>query len=427
MKPASSAAYFLLAAICATILVGCSTTGPLPDKPALASGRGRVLQALAPQKKGSGLLKSGLISTALSSSDFRAAEPLKHLDADGEHGGRPFSLTLTDGTRVGGLLFPFPTAGDEPKPLLMASFGFLQDRWGTEAAKFYEFYLEDNAHRLPAHVLFLDHPSAGPFLAENDCLSMGSYDDARMWIEVAQHLQERMQLSSIHLFGVSMSGQTVVHALMEDKRLGLDLFDSGIAVSIAPDFKQAPGKQLAYLKTSDGMENPWRRDLEPLPPMGLADKIQGAALGLLIEKQFVQHYRLICPSDTTFDLKADQAAVFLRKAFEARITRLRQQKADTWNWEIDLTDLDTFMASTRIAGFVGRVRTPLVLVSALDDPAVEHPLFAEVAKAAAGNSWVAVYETDHGGHFGFDMVYGSDYLERVIRLMMTPEVIDHWP
>ena len=278
MKPASSAAYFLLAAICATILVGCSTTGPLPDKPALASGRGRVLQALAPQKKGSGLLKSGLISTALSSSDFRAAEPLKHLDADGEHGGRPFSLTLTDGTRVGGLLFPLPTAGDEPKPLLMASFGFLQDRWGTEAAKFYEFYLEDNAHRLPAHVLFLDHPSAGPFLAENDCLSMGSYDDARMWIEVAQHLQERMQLSSIHLFGVSMSGQTVVHALMEDKRLGLDLFDSGIAVSIAPDFKQAPGKQLAYLKTSDGMENPWRRDLEPLPPMGLADKIQGAAL-----------------------------------------------------------------------------------------------------------------------------------------------------
>ena len=426
MKPFFSAEYFFLTAICAAIVAGCSIAGPSPDKPAPASGRELVLGAIEPKKEDSGFMKSGLISTALSSSDFRAAEPLKRLDPHSGHDGKPFSLTLKDGTRVGGLLFPFPAAGDEPMPLLIAGFGFLQDRWGSEAAKFYGLYLKDSANRLPAHVLFLDHPSAGPFLAENGCLSMGSYDDARMWIEVAQHLEERMQLSSIHLLGVSMSGQTVVHALIEDKRLGLDLFDSGIAVSIAPDFKKAPGKQLAYLKTSGGMKNPWRHDLEPLPRMGLTDTIQGAALGLLIEKQFVQHYRLIRPSDAAFELKADQAAVFLRNAFEARITMLRQQKEKTWNKEIDLTDLDAFMTSSRIADFIGRVRTPLLLVSALDDPAVERSLFAEVAKAAEGNTWVVAYETDHGGHFGFDMVYGPDYLERVIRLMMTPAVIVNW-
>lgn len=426
MKPAFSATYLLLTVMCTAVLAGCGTTVPSPDKSPPTSGREIVLRAIKPQTEGTGLMKSGLISTALSSSDFRSAEPLKRLDPHSGLDRKPFSLTLKDGTRVGGLLFPFPAAGDEPLPLLMASFGFLQDRWGSEAAKFYELYLKDSSHRLPAHVLLLDHPSSGPFLAENGCLSMGSYDDARMWIEVAQHLQERMQLSSIHLFGVSMSGQTVVHALIEDKRLGLNLFDSGIAVSIAPDFKQAPGKQLAYLTTSEGIQNPWRQALEPLPRMGMVDRIQSAALELLIEKQFVQHYRLVRPSDKTFDLKADQAAVFLRKAFEARITMLRQQNKNTWNKEIDLTDLDAFMASSRIAEFIGRVRIPLLLVSALDDPAVEHSLFAEVAKAAEGNAWVVAYETDQGGHFGFDMFYGPDYLERVIRLMMTPAVIANW-
>ena len=90
---------------------------------------------------------------------FSCGKSLHHNGiSNGSHGGKPFSLTLTDGTRVGGLLFLLPAAGDEPKPLLMASFGFLQDSWGTRAAKFYELYLKESSHRLPAHVLILDHP-----------------------------------------------------------------------------------------------------------------------------------------------------------------------------------------------------------------------------------------------------------------------------
>lgn len=426
MTPIASIRHFLLAAVCAAVLGGCGTAGPAPAKPTPASGRERVLQALEPLKEGSGLLKSGVISTALSSSDIDSMQPLKHLDPRGTPTARPFSLTLADGTRVGGLLFPCPDAGDDPKPLLMASFGFLQDRWGTEAAKFYEDYLEDPSQRLPAHVLILDHPSAGPFLANNGCLSMGAYDDARMWIEVARYMRQRMRLSGIHLFGVSMSGQTVVHALIEDKRLGLNLFDSGIAVSIAPDFQQAPGKQLAFLKTAGGMENPWKAYFKVLPHEKLTDEIEAAALGMLIKKQFVPHYRCIRPADTAFDLEPDQAAVFLRKAFTDRLAWLRQHAGATWNSDVDLSGLDAFMASTRIAGFIGRVRTPLVLVSALDDPAVGHAQFAEVVQAAEGNRWVAAYETAHGGHFGFDVVYGADYLGRIMRLMMTPQVLHDW-
>lgn len=419
--------WFSAVALLAVFVGGCGTTKINPPGPAAQSGRELVLQALKPPDKYLFFLKYGTVSTAYSSSAIDSREPLKHLDPQGTPGSRPFRLTLADGTVVEGLFFEYISGDTGPKPLLMASFGFLQDRWGTEAAKFYELYLKNPSHRIPAHVLILDHPTAGPFLANNGHLSMGSYDDARMWIEVAMHMRDRMNLSGIHLFGVSMSGQTVVHALIEDKRLGLNLFDSGMAVSIAPDFQQAPGKQLALLKTAEGIENPWKAFFRSAPHKTLGDEIQCAALGMLIKNQFVPHYRFTNTADADFDLEPNQVAVFLRKAFEHRIAFLRNNAAATWNThDVDLADLDAFMASTRIAGVIGRVRTPLVLVSSFDDPAVEHPMFAEVTQAAGDNRWVAAYETDHGGHFAFDVVYGADYLGQIIQLLMTPQVVGSW-
>jgi len=418
---------FWAVVLLAIFLGGCGTTGTNPSSPAARSGRELILQALKPPDRHLFPLNYGTISTAVSSSAIDSWELMKHLDPQGTPGSRPFRLTLVDGTVVEGLLFEYVDGNADPKPLLMASFGFLQDRWGTEADKFYELYLKDPAKRIPAHVLILDHPTAGPFLANNGHLSMGSYDDARMWIEVAKHMRDCINLSGIHLFGVSMSGQTVVHALIEDKRLGLNLFDSGVAVSIAPDFQQAPGEQLALLDTVKGVENPWKAFFKSAPEKTLSDEIQCAVLEALIEDQFVAHYRLTSTANAGFDLEPNQIAVFLRNAFEDRIAFLRKNTPATWDTDdVDLADLDAFMASTRIARVIARVHTPLVLVSSLDDPAVEHPMFAEVVQAAGDNPWVAAYETDHGGHFAFDVVYGKDYLGKVIRLLMTPRVLGAW-
>ena len=84
-------------------------------------------------------------------------------------------------------------------------------------------------------------------------------------------------------------------------------------------------------------------------------------------------------------------------------------------------DLDT-----HIADVIGRVRTPVVLVSARDDPAVPRARFAEVLRAAGDNPWIAARETRRGGHFGFHVSYGADYLGDVLRLMMNPEVLRSW-
>lgn len=413
--------------LCVMLLSGCSLIQNRENEDICLTGRQRVLRALDPSNLSVNVLgRSGLISTALPSSSMNPLKPLKELDPDGVRSGRPFSMRLADGTIVGGLFFEYDDGTSDPKPLLMASFGFLQDRWGTEAAKVYELYLEKPSERIPAHVLILDHPSAGTFLANNGYLSVGSYDDARMWIEIALKLRNDMKLSGIHLFGVSMSGQTVVHALIEDTRLGLNLFNSGMAVSIAPDFQKAPGIQLAQLETPKGVENPWAGYFKTVPKKSFVDMIGSLGLRMLIKKQFIPHYHYINTTDTEFDLKCSDALIFLRNAFDKRITLLREYKPDTWNTEFSLEDLDAFMASTRIAGVIGRVRTPLVLVSAFDDPAVQHTMFEEVMLATEGNPWIAALETDQGGHFGFNLPYGKNYIGGIIRLMINPQVLGTW-
>lgn len=414
--------------LCGLLALGCSRIQSRDDEDFCRTGRQRVLQSLDPSKIHVGVFsRSGLISTALPSSTLNPFKSLKELDPDGDHPGRAFNMDLNDGTRVGGLFFEYIDGTSDPKPLLMASFGFLQDRWGTEAAKIYELYLKNPSERIGAHVLILDHPSSGPFLANNGCLSVGSYDDAKMWIEIAMKIRDDMELSGIHLFGVSMSAQTVLHALIEDQRLGLNLFDSGIAVSIAPDFHQAPGKQLAQMKTPKGITNPWSAYFGGIPEKSLTDMIQSRGLWMLVKNQFIPHYHHVRPADKGFELQYRDVPVFFRQAFEDRITFLRNRVDNSWNSEdFSLKDLDAFMTSTRIAGVIENVRTPLVLVSAFDDPAVECTMFEEVKLAARDNPWIAAFETDHGGHFGFNMPYGKDYIGRIISLMINPQVLRTW-
>ena len=405
------------------LLPGCyrvvDGTGDLLEGPP-QSGREAVERALVPPqliRKSSPTL--GIITTGLSSLAFVFGLEREQVVSD-----HLIQIQLPDGTLVGGLLYPARGGGKRRRPLLIASFGFLQDRFGTEAAKFRGRYAGGEVHELPAHLLLLDHPTAGIFLGGNGTLSPGSYDDGRMWIEVTRILRAEMDLASVHLFGVSMSGQTVVHALLEDARLGLGLFDSGMAVSIAPDFAEAPGRQFARIDTGEDVANPWRAIAPEEGRVG--DGLQLKAIRVLIDRQFLPGYRFFNPRDAEFTLATEEIPPFFWDRFEARLEFLRRSGAPDWNPEFRRSGLPAYFSSTRIASLVDRVRTPLVLLSAKDDPAVPWESFQEVAQAAAENPWVLAYETVEGGHFGFDVSYGAGYLEEVIERMMDPWVLANW-
>jgi hypothetical protein len=421
-------------ALSLSVAIGCSLVVPPREKVARGpqeSGRELVRAALEPPKRARTLGRAGVVATALASADLRGAatgigHALKEFDPRKEPA-EVFRLELRDGTVVGGLLYPWKGDPARLAPLWISSFGFLQDRWGSESAKVTELYGAQGLG-LAAHHLVLDHPTSGAFYGQNGMLSMGAYDDARMWIEVAQHVRSRLKVSTIHLLGVSMSGQTVVHALIEDARLGLDLFDSGIAVSIAPDLQQAPGCQLARLETRDGETNPWSCDAEgPAGSEGrLMKGLQRRAIWTLMQEQFVSSYRTVRPDDDSFTVEREDVALFLRQTTEARIGFLGRHQSGTWSDRFSLADLDAFMDSTRIADVIAAVRTPLVLLSAKDDPAVDRSMFVEVERAAAANPWVLAHETAHGGHFGFNVAYGPEYLYRILLLLMDEGVIGHW-
>jgi len=418
----------LAATLIATLACAGTPTPEAPTEPPPRSGREAVARALVPpQVQPHVFARSGVLATVWSSLSLASKSLLKSLDPRNDHRLEPFELEFSDGTRVGGTLFRYEHDGPTRRPLVIASFGFLQDRWGSEAGKVYDLYMNENDDALPIDLLVLDHPTSGPFLASNGNLSVGSYDDARMWLEVAQHLERELRPSSIHAIGVSMSGQTVVHALAEDDRLGLGVFDSGLAVSIAPDFRIAPGRQLARLPTRDGVENPWRSALEPGEETTINDELQEEALWRLVDQQFVPNYHRLRRDD--FSLEREDVAVFFRQAYEQRLAHLRRNPTGPGPWDgerVRLEGLEAYMKSTRTANVVGRVRTPLVLLSARDDPAVFHEMFHEVLAAAAHNPWIVAYETEHGGHFGFDVAYGKRYLDRIVNLLFDPEVIRRW-
>ena len=385
------------------------------------SGRELVSRELEPPlliRKSSPTL--GILTTGLSSLSFLFG--LDREQAVSQHGIR---FQLPDGTLVGGLFFPSEDSEAGPQPLLIASFGFLQDRFGTESAKFHDLYLKSSGHQLPAHVLILDHPTSGIFLGNNETLSPGSYDDARMWIEVTRILRDEMALASVHLFGVSMSGQSVVHALIEDARLGLGLFASGMAVSIAPDFAEAPGRQFAEIRTEAGVANPWREIAPDIPATG--EKLQLKAMRLLVDRQFLPGYRLVRPGDANaLLLPTPQIPILFWDRFEERLAFLRGSRNPDWNTDFSSRGLPAYVSTTRIADVIDRVRTPLVLLSAEDDPAVRSDAFREVMAAAGDNPWILARETPEGGHFGFDVPYGAGYLEEVIELMIDSNVLAHW-
>jgi hypothetical protein len=341
--------------------------------------------------------------------------------------GTKFSLRLKDGTQIGGTLFSFAEPDAVSVPLLIAGFGFLQDRWGEPADRFAAMLAPEKGRPLEAYLLILDSPSSGPFLAANAVLSPGSYDEARMWIEVASHLKTQLHSPSVHLIGFALSGQAVVHALAEDVRLQLDLFTSGIAVSIVPEFQQTYGRALALFDTADGIHNPWDRN-SAYGGSGNA-VLQKALLEKQIKTDFIAGYLRVNPDHATFRLHSDQVAVFFHRAMENRIAMLRSRRpaSDTWNrTDFSLENLDAYLETTSTARAIDRVRRPLVLLYTRSDPTVSRPLLLKLERAAAANPWVLSHGTNGPDTRMTGPAEDTDALQRLLELMTDPRITDTW-
>ncbi len=358
------------------------------------------------------LALNGYVATALAN-----PRPLKRED----YREQEIEFTLRDGTRVGGLIFYKPGRA----PLLIATFGFVADRWSRVPAQLVRrFILKD---RLQAHVLILDHPSSFPFHARNGHLSIGGYDEGRMILEVADIVragEEASRISSLHLMGVSMGGTGVIHALAEDSRLGRGLFASGITFSAVTDYAAVPVAQLShYTKKKEG-SGPWGKRIR-----SAGRHLQKKGLDVMLER-----FRRLSEelSGERLDLRKEEAGRFFHDAFVRRLRFLRESGAvdhPSWNPEIDAGSLEAYVASCDVVDHVVRVTVPLLMVHAYDDPVVayEHLQRVEFVGRESRNPFLTTVGVQQGGHWGFSAVYTRSWVAGLINRSLEPRSGDGPP
>jgi len=363
----------------------------------VSSGCAHVTSASAPDKAiaipkppGPALLaRSGYLSTVLS--NLKALERAKYAEHE-------VSFTLEDGTRVGGLLFH----GPEGAPLLIATFGFLADRWSKPAAQFVGDHLTVNP--IGAHVLILDHPSSAPFLVANRALSLGGLDEGRMLHEVARQLRGGqagrygLAVRSYHLLGVSIGGLGVLYALDEDRKTSDPMIRSAVIFSgvtrldeVSPDALVERGSFVI------GADSPrW---------FSLA-----ALIDHRIFENLVAHFRIVYAELAGQDLawSDDEAARSLYGLFNERATKMGRPGG-----------LAPYMKSTNLCSLGGELQVPIALIHAQDDPLVPVSHARCLEEYAAGNPNVVVSVTENGGHWGFARTYGREWVAAVIERVLA--------
>lgn len=314
---------------------------------------------------------------------------------------------LEDGTRIRGLLF----LKDGPGPLVIANFGALSDRSSNgPSAIINKLFL---ARRLDAHVFVMDSASSAGFFVGNNTLTLGGYDEGRIIINLARTLKNSdIPLTGIHLLGVSLGGNSVLHALVEDKRLGTGLIKSAITFSAVIDQEDSIWSVLGTF----GYPVEKTRKKNDLDWWG--QTVLSSTL-----KNFNQTLSLLHLTP----LKKKKAGVFFYNELARRLEFLRGQNLSHWNEAVSLNSVEEYIQTSSALLFPKiDPLAPVIVVHGHNDPVVPYNQFKKFQKAHWESPQVLTKGTFFGGHWGFTVTYGDqwmlDYLNRMIELGNPPEI-----
>jgi pimeloyl-ACP methyl ester carboxylesterase len=338
------------------------------------------------------LTTSGVLATWLSN--------VKTLDRE-EVREKEVEFLLADGTHVGGLLFP--ESGEAP--LVLATFGFLADRWSKPAAQFVDDVVTEGS--LASHVLILDHPSSAPFLAANGELSIGGLDEGLMLLEVLRQLRGArgrelgLRISSYHLVGVSMGGLGVLYAIREDARRASRLISSAAVFSSVTRLDEVPTEEL---------RTRGRVSLTPGRAFSLSPR---GILGRGILEDLGRHFRSSYRDRTGGALpwRDEEVSQRLYDLMERRVRRLSVEGKE----DLSFDSLNAYVTSSNLCDLGAEVAIPLVLIHAKDDPVVPLSHLRCLERSSSRNWNVSTYVTNNGGHWGFARTYGRVWIAAVLK------------
>ncbi|MDZ4678566.1 MAG: hypothetical protein SGI74_13795 [Oligoflexia bacterium] len=328
-------------------------------------------------------------------------------------------FVLDDGSLMGGLLFMQDAQGLTPRPLIIANFGSLSDRWSSAGSAFIRGVVL--ANKLRANVLVVDSISGAGFYSLNESLSLGGYDEGRALVQLAKAISADKTIphTTLHLLGVSLGGAAVMHALVEDQRLGTDLFKSAISFSGVTHHDELTDCVLNMfnysLKNSSGCKLSWT--------------------GNQIIKSALKHYKATLRSEVMLKLKAEDKILSSNNAgqrfynlFHARLSAqtTKNIKSRTlenlfpWNPEVETESVESYLKTSSVIFLknINKLKVPLIVIHAKNDPIVPYAHYKRFVDVTSSSEFVMTHRTRFGGHWGYIASHGTDWVAELVNRIL---------
>lgn len=313
------------------------------------------------------------------------------------------TFELSDGTKISSLYFEHSRISPSdtgPVPLILANFGLFTDEYSPPISYFVNALVLTG--KLKADVLVVDNVTSAKFFALNHEMGLGGFDEGKILLELARDLHKESGTRPTYLFGVSLGGNAVVQALLEDQREGTHRFNGAITFSAVLDEEQS--SQTLLTSFGHSLQSP---KLPSLKPQG-----QIIADGLL--KVMIATMHQLLPESPV--LPAPQAGDFYYGNFQQRLKRISKElDSSTWNPSVSTDTVESYiLSSSALVSGLDHLNVPLIAVHAENDPLVPFSQFKAVEIGQRSNPNVYTLATRFGGHWGFFDTYGADWIDQLV-------------
>ena len=317
-------------------------------------------------------------------------------------------FTLGDGTQLGALYFP--TQHPEKSPLIIANFGLFTNRRSHPAAGFIRYIIKSG--QLHASVLIVDSATSAAFFIRNGELSIGGYDEGRILVELADALvKSGVHFSSLHLLGVSLGGNAVLQALIEDARLGGKRFSSAMVFNAVLNEEESSQAVLSAFGH---------------PLAGLPEKEHYGLEGWLIIDTMFSHFndKLLARGEPPAPPPWQTKGEFFYTEFESRLQTINLGMAwpmnPSWNHMVATDSVEDYIrtSSALAQQQIDRIHVPVIVVQSKNDPIVPYEQFTELQNAEIKNPYIETLSTSEGGHWGFMATYGPKWVRQLVQRML---------
>ncbi len=354
--------------------------------------------------------------TLLGESDIRALLQLFNIDYEYQNVPfiKPLKLTMRDGAVLHALLAMKPDS--HPRPLVIVQCGLTCTTVGSPSVRWPLMHLFDES---PFHVLIVGSSTTAEFGITNRKFYTGGIQEGLYINEIAKWLKTKSEISdlisSIHVQGMSLGGHGALYSALYSQEVeNENLIRSTQAYCPVVELK--PAMDNIMLNTPPGrflQGKIWSQMQQMLGQVPVIDRMipNGKKPSSERMKEIVAQASLEYFGTSTL------LTGLLRKIFYILVSFP--------------TTIDDYWKSNRFSTLVQGLRSPVIIWSADDDPAVlpsENSLVL-LEHANRPGSTLTVLNTGRGSHCGFALSHGWDIYSTLMKsyiLAYSPEFLEKY-